>query len=337
MKPIQQLALALAATLSLAAHADINVGVTVSATGPAASLGIPEKNAKCHRGVWEKLANRSVEARGKKLGIIGYGHIGTQLGIIAESIGMKVYYYDIENKLSPIVQAAVNEEVTKRTVAAMLSAEREKVVQGVIKRLADDAQSFGIEVVDVRIKRVDFSANITESVYRRMESERKRVANELRSTGFAEGEKIRADADRQRIDHNATLEFKDPQVRIFIRRILDGIRTHRSKLDQQIRQTAHNWRLERMAITDRNVLRMGLYEMLHEGTPAPVVINEAVEIAREFGSENSAAFVNGILDRLNPHSRSGKSPAPPATETDLSATEPQATETTAAEPPAADA
>ena len=62
--------------------------------------GIPEKNAKCHRGVWEKLANRSVEARGKKLGIIGYGHIGTQLGIIAEIIGMKVYYYDIENKLS---------------------------------------------------------------------------------------------------------------------------------------------------------------------------------------------------------------------------------------------
>jgi len=105
---------------------------------------------------------------------------------------------NLENKLSPIVQAAVNEEVTKRTVAAMLSAEREKVVQGVIKRLADDAKSFGIEVVDVRIKRVDFSANITESVYRRMESERKRVANELRSTGGADSEKIRADADRQR-------------------------------------------------------------------------------------------------------------------------------------------
>jgi modulator of FtsH protease HflC len=105
---------------------------------------------------------------------------------------------NLENKLSPIVQAAVNEEVTKRTVAAMLSAEREKVVQGVIKRLSDDAQSFGIEVVDVRIKRVDFSANITESVYRRMESERKRVANELRSTGGADSEKIRADADRQR-------------------------------------------------------------------------------------------------------------------------------------------
>ena len=103
-----------------------------------------------------------------------------------------------ENRLTPIVQAALNEEVTKRTVGAMLSAEREKVMQGVIRRLGDDAKSCGIEIVDVRIKRVDFVANITESVYRRMESERKRVANELRSTGGAEGEKIRADADRQR-------------------------------------------------------------------------------------------------------------------------------------------
>ena len=61
---------------------------------------IPGKNAKAHRGEWDKSANNSVESRGKKLGIIGYGHIGTQLSIIAESIGMKVYYYDIENKLS---------------------------------------------------------------------------------------------------------------------------------------------------------------------------------------------------------------------------------------------
>ncbi|MCO5125756.1 MAG: protease modulator HflC, partial [Rhizobacter sp.] len=76
--------------------------------------------------------------------------------------------------------------------------ERELVVKGVRKRLEDEAKSFGIEILDVRIKRVDFSANITDAVYRRMESERKRVANELRSTGAAEGEKIRADADRQR-------------------------------------------------------------------------------------------------------------------------------------------
>jgi membrane protease subunit HflC len=105
---------------------------------------------------------------------------------------------NVENRLSPIVQAAFNEEVTKRTVRAMLSTDREKVMQDVRGRLADEAKSFGIEIVDVRIKRVDFSANITDSIYRRMESERKRVANELRSTGAAEGEKIRADADRQR-------------------------------------------------------------------------------------------------------------------------------------------
>lgn len=61
--------------------------------------GVPEANAKAHRGVWNKLAVGSYEARGKKLGIIGYGHIGTQLGILAESLGMNVYFYDIENKL----------------------------------------------------------------------------------------------------------------------------------------------------------------------------------------------------------------------------------------------
>ena len=103
-----------------------------------------------------------------------------------------------EARLSPIVQAALNEEVTKRTVRAMLSTERDKVMQGVMQRMADDAKNMGIEIVDVRIKRVDFASTITESVYRRMESERKRVANELRSEGAAEGEKIRADADRQR-------------------------------------------------------------------------------------------------------------------------------------------
>ena len=103
-----------------------------------------------------------------------------------------------EVRLSPIVQAALNEEVTKRTVGTMLSSVRDKVMQGVMERLQDDAKNFGIEVVDVRIKRVDFASTVTESVYRRMESERKRVANELRSQGAADGEKIRADADRQR-------------------------------------------------------------------------------------------------------------------------------------------
>ena len=105
---------------------------------------------------------------------------------------------NLESRLSPVVQAAFNEEVTRRDVRSVLSREREKVMNDVRARLADEAKSFGIEIVDVRIKRVDFVADITDSVYRRMESERKQVANELRSQGAAEAEKIRADADRQR-------------------------------------------------------------------------------------------------------------------------------------------
>jgi len=105
---------------------------------------------------------------------------------------------NLETRLSPVVHAAFNEEVTKRTVGGVLSGERYKVMQDVRNRLEDDAKSFGIEILDVRIKRVDFVANITDSIYSRMRSERQQVANQLRSTGNAEGEKIRADADRQR-------------------------------------------------------------------------------------------------------------------------------------------
>ena len=109
-----------------------------------------------------------------------------------------VDFRNLESRLSPVVQAAFNEEITKRDVKGVLAGERDKVMQDVRARLADEAKAFGIEIVDVRIKRVDFVADITDSVYRRMESERKQVANELRSQGQAEGEKIRADADRQR-------------------------------------------------------------------------------------------------------------------------------------------
>jgi len=109
-----------------------------------------------------------------------------------------VDFRNLESRLSPVVQAAFNEEITKRDVRGVLAKEREVVMKDVRTRLADEAKAFGIEIVDVRIKRVDFVADITDSVYRRMESERKQVANELRSQGVADGEKIKADADRQR-------------------------------------------------------------------------------------------------------------------------------------------
>jgi transcription antitermination protein NusB len=80
--------------------------------------------------------------------------------------------------------------------------------------------------------------------------------------------------------------------------LIAGVRRNRGELDQVLSQTADHWSLERMAATDRNVLRLGAYEILYADTPGRVAINEAVELAKRFGSRQSAQFVNGILDRL---------------------------------------
>jgi modulator of FtsH protease HflC len=105
------------------------------------------------------------------------------------------------SQLNRVVRNAFQEEINKRTVKELLSLKREALMADVKSEVLDKvrgAKPWGVDVVDVRITRVDYVEAITESVYRRMEAERKRVANELRSTGAAEGEKIRADADRQR-------------------------------------------------------------------------------------------------------------------------------------------
>jgi len=104
-------------------------------------------------------------------------------------------------QLSRVVRNALQEEINKRTVKELLSLKREALMQDVkaeVQEKVRGSKPWGVDVVDVRITRADYVDTITESVYRRMEAERKRVANELRSTGGAEGEKIRADADRQR-------------------------------------------------------------------------------------------------------------------------------------------
>jgi membrane protease subunit HflC len=92
----------------------------------------------------------------------------------------------------------MREEFGKRTIHEVVSGEREKIMEVLRQKANADASKIGVEVLDVRLKRVDFPAEISESVYRRMDAERKRVANELRATGNAESEKIRADADKQR-------------------------------------------------------------------------------------------------------------------------------------------
>ncbi len=105
------------------------------------------------------------------------------------------------NQLNRVVRNAFQEEVNKHTVKELLSTKRQAISAAVMKEVLEKvrgAKPWGVDIVDVRITRADYVDAITESVYRRMEAERKRVANELRSTGAAEGEKIRADADRQR-------------------------------------------------------------------------------------------------------------------------------------------
>lgn len=117
----------------------------------------------------------------------------------------RLYYISVagdearaKTRLSQTVNAGLREEFGKRTVHDVVSGERDKIMEQMRQKADLDARKIGIQIVDVRVKRVDLPSEVSESVYRRMEAERKRVANELRSEGSAEAEKIRADADRQR-------------------------------------------------------------------------------------------------------------------------------------------
>ena len=102
------------------------------------------------------------------------------------------------DRISRSLRDALNNEIAKRTVAEVISGQREVFMEGVRAKVNEDAKQIGASVVDVRLKRVDFAPEVQERVFDRMQSERKRVANERRATGAAESEKIRADADRQR-------------------------------------------------------------------------------------------------------------------------------------------
>ncbi|MBK8570228.1 MAG: protease modulator HflC [Nitrosomonadales bacterium] len=118
---------------------------------------------------------------------------------------VKQYYVSVggdeiraKTRLMQTVNSSMREEFGKRTINEVVSGERDKIMDTLRQKADLDARKIGVQVLDVRLKRVDFPTEISESVYRRMDAERKRVANELRATGNAESEKIRADADRQR-------------------------------------------------------------------------------------------------------------------------------------------
>lgn len=101
-------------------------------------------------------------------------------------------------RLSQTINSGLRDEFGNRTVHDVISGQRDMIMDLMREKTDQDARKIGVQVVDVRLKRVDLPQQVSESVYRRMEAERKRVANELRSTGAAESEQIRADADRQR-------------------------------------------------------------------------------------------------------------------------------------------
>lgn len=103
------------------------------------------------------------------------------------------------DRISRALRDGLNNEIATRTVNDVISGEREEVMESVTRRVAEDATQIGVRIVDVRLRKVEFADEIRDSVFRRMESERKAIASERRSEGAAEAEKIRANADRQRV------------------------------------------------------------------------------------------------------------------------------------------
>jgi len=112
-------------------------------------------------------------------------------------------------------------------------------------------------------------------------------------------EDLNPDADPRLADEFLRGRLKqDEQLIEFGRYLLVGTREHRKKIDMQLERFADNWSLKRMAATDRNLLRLGAFEILYSNTPGRVAINEAVELAKRFGGKHSPQFVNGLLDRV---------------------------------------
>jgi len=120
-------------------------------------------------------------------------------------VDVKQYYISVggdemraATRLMQTVNSSMREEFGKRTIHEVVSGEREQIMNVLRDKTDADARKIGVQVLDVRLKRVDFPSEISDSVYRRMDAERKRVANELRASGAADSEKIKADADKQR-------------------------------------------------------------------------------------------------------------------------------------------
>jgi N utilization substance protein B len=107
-------------------------------------------------------------------------------------------------------------------------------------------------------------------------------------------------APRPAVERFVRERLRDPASEPYCLGLVDGVATHLPAIDEALTAAAENWRLSRMAAVDRNILRLGTYELLFSAdTPGAVALNEAIELARRYGSKDSPAFVNGVLDRVN--------------------------------------
>jgi len=114
---------------------------------------------------------------------------------------------------------------------------------------------------------------------------------------------LNPDVDSSMIREMIADRLNDAPIREFSWKLFAGVMEHRGMLDEKIQAVAANWKLSRMAATDRAILRLGTFELQHTATPVGVVIDEAVELAKKFSGGHSSQFVNGILDRLVPADR----------------------------------
>lgn len=112
------------------------------------------------------------------------------------------------------------------------------------------------------------------------------------------GEDLNPRVDRGPIEEFISGRIGDSRVRAFARDLVAGVHTKRSQLDQLISEIAENWKLERMSPVDRNILRLGAYELLFTDVPPKAAIDEAIKLAKRYGTSQSSQFVNGILDRV---------------------------------------
>jgi N utilization substance protein B len=120
---------------------------------------------------------------------------------------------------------------------------------------------------------------------------------------------------REAVEPFAVRRLREPALVKFCMALYDGVTQNVKEIDKRLAQAAENWRVPRMTAVDRNILRIGAYELLFQAdTPFAVACDEAIELARRFGTADSSAFVNGVLDRLRRDANDQKSAAPPPSE-----------------------